>query len=136
MDNSESRLQEVFFYGLYMDPEILKSKGVEPRNPRIAAVKGYKLRIGNMATLLRSENSEANGVVYSLTPADIDTLYSKSGLEMYVSEAIMVTISTGETLATLTRNLLVPPEEHESNPEYREKLNLCMEKLNVPTSNV
>ena len=135
MDNSENRLQEVFFYGLYMDPEILKSKGVQPRNPRIASVKGYKLKIGNMVALLRSENSEANGLVYSLTHADIDTLYSKSGLDMYVSEAIMVTISTGETLAALTCNLLVPPEEHENNQEYREKLNLCMKKLNVSSLN-
>ena len=78
MDNSLNSLQEVFFYGLYMDPEILKSKGVEPRNPRIAIVKGYKLRIGNMATLLRSEGSEANGIVYSLTHSEIVVLMLKS----------------------------------------------------------
>jgi len=34
MDNSNSRLQEVFFYGLYMDEEILKSKGIIIRGKR------------------------------------------------------------------------------------------------------
>ena len=135
MDNSLNRLQEVFFYGLYMDPEILKSKGVEPRNPRMAIAKGFKLRIGNMATLLRSEESEANGIVYSLTHSEIDLLYSKSGLDMYITEAILVNLNNGDALAALTCNLLVPPEEHESNPEYYKKLMLCMDRLNVPTIN-
>lgn len=54
MDNSNQRLNDVFFYGLYMDEEILKSKNVEPRNKRIAVVYDYKLRIGKMATLLSS----------------------------------------------------------------------------------
>ena len=118
-----------------MDPEILKSKGVEPRNPRIAIANGYKLKIGNMATLLRSEKSVANGIVYSLTHAEIDLLYSKSGLDMYIPEAILVNMSNGDTLAALTCNLLVPPEEHENNLEYHEKLMLCMDRLSVPTVN-
>ena len=34
MDNSKDRLLDVFFYGLYMDEEILKSKNVNPRKKR------------------------------------------------------------------------------------------------------
>jgi len=54
MDNSINRLHDVFFYGLYMDEDILKSKGITIRNQRSAYVDNYELRIGDLATLLRS----------------------------------------------------------------------------------
>jgi len=36
MDNSTDRLHDVFFYGLYIDEEILKSKDILVRNKRSA----------------------------------------------------------------------------------------------------
>ena len=132
MDNSEHRLQEVFFYGLYMDPEILTNKGVTPRNPRIATVKGYKLRIGKLATLLRDEKSQAGGIIYSLTHHEIDKLYKGSGLVAYVPESLSATTESNVTLSVLCCNLLIPPTTDESNPEYLEKLTTCMKKYNVP----
>jgi len=136
MDNSVNRLQAVFFYGLYMDPEILRLKGVKPRNPRIATVSDYSLRIVKMTTLLRAEGFNVNGIVYSLTHSEIEILYSKSGLDMYVPEAILSILSTGEIVAALICNLLVPPDEDENNSDYRNKLLACMKKLNVPTTNM
>ena len=130
MDNSKDRLNDVFFYGLYMDEEILKSKGVIPRNKRIAVANGYKLKIGNMATLLKDENSSAHGMLYSLTHAEIYQLYAGSGLDTYVSEAILVE-SEGKELAVLCCNLLEEPKEDESNEEYFCKLVTCMEKYNL-----
>ena len=72
-DNSKNRLHDVFFYGLYMDPDVLEQKGVQPRNPRIAKVEGYELRIGSKATLLRERGGVAYGVVYSLTHSEINS---------------------------------------------------------------
>ncbi len=131
MDNSRNRLNTVFFYGLYMDPEILEAKGVEPRNPRKAVAKGYRLRIGNMATLLREANAEAQGIVYELTHDELNALYWGSGLEAYVAEAIEVETETHENLPVLCCNLLVPPTEGESNADYLGKLVQCMKKLGV-----
>ncbi|AOO64243.1 gamma-glutamylcyclotransferase family protein [Sulfurospirillum halorespirans] len=132
MDNSGHRLHEVFFYGLYMDPEILTSKEVTPRNPRIATVKGYKLRIGKLATLLRDENSKASGIIYSLTHDEIDKLYKDSGFLAYVPESLTATTKDNATLSVLCCNLRVPPATGENNPEYLEKLTACMKKYNVP----
>ncbi len=127
MDNSKQRLHDVFFYGLYMDEAILKSKNVEPRNKRIGVADGYELRVGTMATLLRKNNAKAYGIVYSLTHDEIDTLYVKAGLTAYVSEVIMVKLENGSSIATLCSNLLVPPEDDESNDEYYKKLLICMQ---------
>ena len=131
MDNSQNRLQEVFFYGLYMDPKILESKGVNPRNPRVVKVKGYKLRIGKLATLLRDEGSEAYGIVYSLTHSEIYKLYTGSGLNEYVSESLMAYTRDNHILSVLCCNLLTPPEKDESNIEYENKLMACMNIYNV-----
>ena len=131
MDNSETRLNDVFFYGLYMDPEILRAKGVEPRNPRKAVVRGYRLKVGTMATLLRAGKSEAHGIVYALTHAEVKTLYSGGGLEAYVVESLAAETENKENIAVLCCNLMVPPEEGDSNPEYLEKLLQCMKKLDV-----
>ena len=136
MDNSENRLNDVFFYGLYMDPELLKARGVDPRNPRKATAKGYRLCIGKMATLLRGLESEAQGMVYSLTHDEINKLYSGAGLDMYVAEALVVETDTHEVLPVLCCNLLIPPAEDEANPEYFEKLLGCMNKLGLNTPGI
>lgn len=131
MDNSINRLNDVFFYGLYMDEEILKSKGVIPRNQRIAKVKDYRLRIGKMATLLRDINSEVYGLVYSLTHDEIYKLYEGSNLSNYVAESVVVNID-GVYSSSLCCNLLNSPLEDESNNEYLDKLIFCMNKYNLP----
>lgn len=131
--NSPDRLHEVFFYGLYMDPEILQHKGVEPRNPRPAEVKGYELRIGTMATLLRSAGKVAHGMVYSLSHEEINRLYWGAGLDDYKAEAILARIN-GTDAAVLCCNLLNPPVENESNLEYEEKLVLTMNRLGLPVT--
>ncbi|MFN2633018.1 MAG: hypothetical protein ABR610_06340 [Thermoanaerobaculia bacterium] len=37
---------DVFFYGLFMDVDLLREKGAAPVNPRPASVEGFALRIG------------------------------------------------------------------------------------------
>lgn len=132
MDNSKNRLHKVFFYGLYMDEEILKSKGVIPREKQIAYANGFKLRIGKMATLLRKEDERSYGIVYSLTYEEIDKLYKDSGLTEYVTESILVKTDDNKEIATLCCILLNPPEISEKNDNYFNSLIKCMEKYNLP----
>jgi len=132
MNNSKERLHDVFFYGLYMDEEILKSKNVEPRNKRRTVAYGYELRIGKMATLLRKEGAQTYGITYSLTHEEIDSLYVKSGLTDYVTEALMVELKNGSYIAVLCCNLSNPPEHDEKNDEYYQKLIKCMTRYDLP----
>lgn len=131
MDNSTDRLHDVFFYGLYMDPHVLKQKGVEPRNPRIAKIENFELRVGNKATLLRASGKVAHGIIYSLTHGEIDALYWGAGLSEYASEALMATVD-GQSVPVLCCNLVEPPGSEESNGEYKQKLDDAMKKLGVP----
>lgn len=128
---SAGKLQNVFFYGLYMVPELLTQKGVVPRNPRKASLEGFKLRIGNKATLLRDQDGIAHGMVYSLSDDELYSLYQGAGLVEYAAETVMVDVD-GEPIPAVCCNLICPPEDFESNPEYVDKLKAAMGLLGLP----
>jgi len=130
-DNSKDRLHDVFFYGLYMAPEILELKGVVPRNPRQGSVEGFELRIGNKATLLRAKGKTSYGMVYSLKHDEIYSLYHGAGLMEYAAEAVAVNIEN-EIISALCCNLMCPPKDNESNHEYEHKLKTAMKELGLP----
>ena len=135
IDNSPGRLHDVLFYGLYMDPEILRSKNVNPRNPRHAVIRDHELRVGKLATLLRAPGKLAHGIVYSLTHEEIFNLYEGAGLTDYRTEALLVDIGDTESIEkipALCCNLLSPPHDDESNDEYVAKLKSAMLRLKVP----
>lgn len=44
--------RDLFFYGLFMDEDVLRDRGVSPLRPRSAVVPGYRLRIGRRALLV------------------------------------------------------------------------------------
>jgi len=131
MENSSERLTEIFFYGLYMDAEILRERGVSPRKIRIGRVAGRKLRIGNNSTLLMNENAEAHGIVCSLTHSEIYALYGGCGLNQYQPEAVIVKTEEQDVPA-LCYVLLDPPANDEGNEAYFQKLSSCMKKYGMP----
>lgn len=126
----QERLHRVFFYGLYMDPDILSSLGVQTRDSCKATAMDYQLRIGKLATLTRKNGASAIGMVYSLTHQELDTLYDKPGLEAYRAEAILVQSEHGQE-CVLCCNLLATPSDQERNPEYEEKLKKVFLKLGL-----
>ena len=62
-----SRRIEVFSYGLFMDADLLRAKGVHPVGIRPAWLPGFALRIGQRATLIRNPDSRAHGLLMELT---------------------------------------------------------------------
>ena len=130
-DNSRNRLHEVFFYGLYIDPKLLEKAGVNARNPRVARVENFVLRIGNKATLLRAPGEVVHGFIYSLTYDEINTLYWGAGLYDYIAESLIAKTTSG-SVAVLCCNLLDPPNDNESNPDYLSKLEELKSHLGLP----
>lgn len=129
-DNTPTRRIPTFFYGLYMDPEVLAMKQVAPQAPRRAIAEGYALRLGNKATLLRAPGGRAQGMVYELTHAEIEALYK--GLEEYKPEPLLVTEESGTRAAVLTMVLHAPPAPEERNPDYAARLRASLAKLGFP----
>ena len=122
----------VFFYGLFMDAEALRSKGAHPANVRPAAVPGYTIRIGKRATLVREPGSSAYGVLMDLPPSEIDALYSGPGLDAYRPEAVVALTPGRERIPALCFNLVAPPSPAEVNQEYADQLRELAHRLGLP----
>ena len=122
----------VFFYGLFMDADVLRAKGIDPGEPRRASVRGFALRIGERATLVRDDAGIAHGMVMDLTHAAIDQLYAEPSVSMYRPEAVLAEIHGNGSVAALCFNLTSPPRPEESNAAYAAKLRDLRQRLGLP----
>lgn len=128
------RRVDAFFYGLFMDREVLDNFGIEVVNPRRAYAKDFALVIGNRATLVAMPKHRSYGMVMSVSHAEINQLYSGSGLKDYVPEALLVNLMSEQQLVpALCLNLLNPPNPDEINHEYAIKLKEALRRLEFPS---
>ena len=123
---------DAFFYGLFMDLDVLRKSGVEPTNIRRASVPNFALRIGQRATLISSAGTRAYGILMSLSHEQLDKLYGAPGLEHYHPEAVLVQTLDGVATAALCYNLIKAPGPDERNPEYAIRLQGVLRKLDFP----
>jgi hypothetical protein len=127
---------EVFFYGLFMDDNLLRSRGIVPLNPRPATVEGFGLRIGKRATLVPARHERSYGMVIGLTHQELKGLYSGPGLEHYRPEAVTCTTLAGELVSAQCYNLPNAPAPDEVNEEYAGQLRAVLAKLGFPAEHV
>jgi hypothetical protein len=126
------RRVEVFFYGLFMDPQLLQAKGVHPTDVRPAAVSGFALRIGARAAMVPATGAQVHGMLMTLSHAEVEKLYSEPSLTMYRPEPVLAVSRTGITIAALCYNLPVAPGPDERNAEYSAKLRAVAQRLGLP----
>lgn len=131
-----SRRINVFFYGLFMDEELLRAEGVQPASPRRACVRGFALRIGRRATLVPAPDARAHGVVMALSHEEIERLYAEPGVRMYRPEAVVAELADGVQIPALCFNLQDAPEPGESNAAYAQKLRELARRLGLPAEYV
>src|SRR5687767_6991019 len=123
---------DVFFYGLFMDEDLLPSKGVTPTNLRPASLTAFQIRIGNRATLVPAQSGQVFGLVASLTHNELERLYSEPSVQAYKAEAVLVHFADGSVVPALCFNLPEPPSTSERNTEYVSKLRALARRLNFP----
>lgn len=126
----------VFFYGLFMDEELLRAKGLEPQGVELAAVDGFVLRIGQRAALVPAPGGRVHGLVLSLTLPELDRLYSEPSVQAYRPQAVLAQLASGGVIAALCYNLAHPPLLSERNPEYAAKLRALAQKIGLPAEYV
>ena len=128
------RRVNVFFYGLFMEAEALRAKGLNPLNPRAGQVHGWRPRIGKRAALVESQGETTHGILMELTHAELDRLYSEPGVSVYRPEAVTVQLEDGAAVTALCYNLPIGPDPDERNPEYAAKLQALAARLGLPAS--
>lgn len=128
---TEPHRVDVFFYGLFMDAERLRAKGINPHNSRIASVRDFQLIVGNRATLAPSSGATVYGVLSSLTHSEMDRLYSEPSVSEYRAEAVLALTDAG-AVAALCFNLPTAPQPDERNSEYADELKALAERIGLP----
>ena len=131
-----SRRVSVFFYGLFMDAEALRARGLQPTNVRAAAVSGFALRIGERATLVEDTSSTVHGMLMELTHDDIDALYADPSVNAYRPEPVLAVPAAELPVPALCFNLVTPPVGGAGNSEYADKLRTVARRLRLPRAYV
>ena len=121
-----------FFYGLFMDEAVLAEAGVAARNPKMAYVEDFGLRVGCRATLVPELGARAYGMLYDLTHEELGKLYGVPGLKDYRPEAVEAHLLEGGRRPALCYNLLDAPAPGKANEAYAERLRGALERLGFP----
>lgn len=125
--------RDIFFYGLFMDEDILRGRGVSPLRPRRAVVPGYRLRIGRRALLEPHFGAQAFGMVFALTDRETASLYAEPGLELYRPEPVIATFEDGTFSAVTVFSLCEVHAAEVPDHDYAAKLRVVFERLGFPT---
>jgi len=128
----ESRLINMFFYGLFMDAEALRAQGFNPIDARQACVPGMALQIGRRATLIPDPSKCAYGFVIGLSHQELDRLYSEPSVAAYRPEAVIAQLVDRSCIPALCFNLPPSDQTVEANPAYAEKLRAVTRRLGLP----
>ena len=124
-------MKAIFFYGLFMDGDLLKEKGLKPLSPRLAYVTGYGLRIGERATLEKSASERAYGSVIELSKEELEILYGDKSVADYIPEQLVATDLQGRSIAAVS--YILPMDKLSgSNEEYAISLAIAARKIGLP----
>jgi hypothetical protein len=130
------RRVDVFFYGLFMDADALRVKGLEPVDIRRASVQGMALRLGDSATLIPAAAGSVHGMLMALSHAELDRLYAEASVSAYRAEPILAKLTDGSSVPALCFNLPTPPQTDQGNPDYATRLKAVARRLRLPESYV
>ena len=122
---------DVFFYGLFMDPDGLRAMGLNPTSPRKATAPGLALQIGDRATLVRRNDGIVHGVVMTLAVEELTMLYSDASVSAYTPQAIVAVLEDGAVVPANCYNLPDGPCGAPSR-NYALKLSAVAEKMGLP----
>jgi len=115
-----------------MDEELLRQKGIEPVNPRRAFLQDMELVIGKRAALAPRAGRTVHGMLFSLTHAELDALYSEPSVRDYRPEPVSAHLPDGGMTPALCFNLPVPPGILEQDPGYVSKLKALAARIGLP----
>jgi hypothetical protein len=127
-----NRRTDAFFYGLFMDQDLLRAKGLMPERDEIGWVENLELRIGPRAALSPLPGGRVFGVVMSLTLEEVERLYAEPSVSAYRPQAVLVHLSSGGLVSALCYNLPQPPSPAERHPDYAAKLREAATRVGLP----
>jgi len=94
-----------FFYGSYINLDVLREVGYTPREYEPARLPGFNIDIRPLANLVRSDRHTVYGIVATGTHAELAGLYDHAEKILggrYLPEAVLVQTLSGRWMAAMT----------------------------------
>jgi hypothetical protein len=88
----------VFFYGSFINLDVLRGAGLVPERVEVARLSGFDIVIRPLANLIRSEQVSVYGILVTATHAELGRLYDYARDQLgglYLPEAVLVETSGG-----------------------------------------
>jgi Gamma-glutamyl cyclotransferase, AIG2-like len=85
-----------FFYGSFMNMEVLRQGGFVPEQYEVAKLNGFDIVIRPLATLVRSDQHCVYGIVASGTHDQLRRLYGQDWVGTYLPEPVLVETLDGK----------------------------------------
>jgi len=114
-----------------MDEGVLRQKGLDPKDFKLAWVEGYGLRIGEKATLEVSETEQVFGSIMNLRAEELNLLYGEESVADYVP--VRLTATDMENNRIESTSYILPMDLLSGrNPDYARALLLAADKIGLP----
>jgi len=125
-----------FFYGSYMNLDVLREVDLVPERHEAARLDGWDIRIAPRANLVRSDEHVAWGLLATATHRELERLYAhaKDVLgELYLPEAVLARTAAGDHRPALC---YICPEMQPRPAEaaYVERIVAGARKLGLPAA--
>lgn len=111
----------VFFYGSFINRQVLAEAGLRPERVETARLDGFDIRIGPLANLVRSEADSVYGIVCLTTQDQLARLYGQAWVGTYLPEVVEVETESGETLPALCY-VAPSPEPRPASDDYIDRI--------------
>lgn len=121
----------VFFYGLFMDEDILKEQGVTPLDSKLVCLAEYGLRVGDRATLEYSESERVFGSLMRLDSKELERLYSEQSVADYVPIKVTTIDMQGKPIEAIAY-ILSMEKVSGKNRKYAKSLAEIAKKIGLP----
>src|SRR5690348_9833639 len=86
----------IFFYGSFMNLDILRQTGFVPERHEVAKLHGFDIDIRPLATLVRSDQHCVYGIVAAGTQEQLHRLYGQDWVAAYLPEPVLVETLDGK----------------------------------------
>src|SRR5262245_23460135 len=106
-----------FFYGSFINLDVLKQAGYVPERFEVARLSGFDIRIRPLANLVRSDQHCVFGIVAAATHEELRRLYSQDWVGVYLPEPVLVETLDGKWRAALCY-LAPSPEDRSAADDY------------------
>jgi len=119
------RSVNVFFYGSYMNFEVLKEADINERAFEVGCLHGYALSISPLANLKKENEGLVYGILTRLTHSELDRLYTEHARGklggVYLPEAVTVYLRNGlytSALCYISPNMVAG----RTDPDYASRI--------------